>query len=116
MLYKRTPQDLTQNLAGMLCYLTFLPAAVFLFVKPYSQNHFVRFHAYQSIFFSIVFFIAEFILNFLTLAAPFFSNLFLPISFLFFAVWIICMVKAYQNKEFRLPIIGDLASSQSSKP
>lgn len=113
---RRAPEELTQNLAASLCYLTFLPAVVFLFTPPYSENRFVRFHAFQSILFSLVFFTAEFMLNFLTLTAPFFVNLFLPISSAFFIVWILCMIKAYQNKEFRLPILGDIAASQAVKP
>jgi len=112
---RRTPQDLNQNVAGMLCYLTIIPAVIFLLIKPYNENRFVRFHAYQSIFFSVVYWVSEFLLNFLTLASAFFSNLFIPVSLAFFVVWVICMIKAYQNKEFKLPILGDLASGQSEK-
>lgn len=112
---KRTPEELTQNIAGTLCYVTVLPAIMFLLVKPYSENRFVRFHAYQSIFFSIVFFAAEFLLNFLTLAANFFAHLFMPISLAFFVVWIFCMVKAYKNLTWKLPILGDLAASQAQR-
>src|SRR5258708_39867332 len=41
---------LPDNVAGMLAYVTFIPAIVFLVLEPYSRNRFVRFHAFQSIF------------------------------------------------------------------
>ena len=42
---------LTENLAGALAYLTFIPAVVFLVVEPYKKNRFVRFHSVQCLLF-----------------------------------------------------------------
>ena len=33
-----------------LCYVTLIPAIIFLVVAPYNQNRLIRFHAWQSIF------------------------------------------------------------------
>src|SRR5262245_7730099 len=46
--------DLKPNVAGMLCYpLSFITGMLFLVLTPYNRDRFVRFHAWQSIFFFI---------------------------------------------------------------
>jgi uncharacterized membrane protein len=45
-----TPTGLSDNSAGALAYVTFIPAIVFLAMPPYNQSPYVRFHAWQSIF------------------------------------------------------------------
>jgi uncharacterized membrane protein len=40
---------LTENVAGALAYLTFIPAIFFLLRPPYNRNPFVRFHSVQSL-------------------------------------------------------------------
>src|SRR4051794_7462591 len=46
---------MTNNVAGALCYLFgFITGIVFLVLEPYNKDRFVRFHAFQSIFFSAV--------------------------------------------------------------
>ena len=42
---------LSDNLAGALAYLTIIPAIVFLVIEPFNRRRFVRFHAFQCIFF-----------------------------------------------------------------
>src|SRR5258706_16300427 len=44
---------LTDNVAGMLAYFTIIPAIIFLVLEPYNRSRFVRFHAWQSIFFNV---------------------------------------------------------------
>src|ERR1700687_5760193 len=41
---------LTDNVAGMLAYVTIIPAIIFLVVEPYNKSRFVRFHSFQCIF------------------------------------------------------------------
>src|SRR5579863_9268285 len=41
---------MADNVAGMLAYVTFIPAIIFLVTPPYNQSRFIRFHSYQSIF------------------------------------------------------------------
>ena len=45
---------LTDNIAGMLAYVTIIPAIVFLLLEPYNRNRFIRFHSFQCIFLCIV--------------------------------------------------------------
>lgn len=42
---------LTDNVAGMLAYVTIIPAIIFLIMEPYNRSRFVRFHAFQFHFF-----------------------------------------------------------------
>jgi zinc-ribbon domain len=44
---------LTDNVAGMLAYFTIVPAIVFLVMEPYNRSRFIRFHAFQCIFFAV---------------------------------------------------------------
>ncbi len=46
-----TAGGLTDNVAGMLAYVTIIPAIIFLVTEPYNKSRFVRFHSFQSIFF-----------------------------------------------------------------
>jgi uncharacterized membrane protein len=41
---------MADNVAGMLAYITIIPAIVFLVMEPYNRNRFIRFHSWQSIF------------------------------------------------------------------
>src|SRR5262245_57706803 len=62
--------DLKPNVAGMLCYpLSFITGILFLVLAPYNKDRFVRFHAWQSIFFSLAIFV--FSLAFQILPLPF---------------------------------------------
>ncbi|MGB7591269.1 MAG: hypothetical protein WBO19_08515, partial [Terriglobia bacterium] len=57
---------MSSNVAGLLTYiLGFITGIIFLVIEPYKNDKFVRFHAFQSIFFNvalIVFWIAYMIL------------------------------------------------------
>ena len=44
---------LSDNAAGGLSYVTIIPAIVFLIVEPFKKSSYVRFHAWQSIFFYV---------------------------------------------------------------
>jgi len=48
-----TSGGLTDNVAGMLAYVTIVPAIIFLVMEPYNKSRFIRFHAFQSIFFAV---------------------------------------------------------------
>ena len=38
---------MTDNVAGMLAYITIIPAIIFLVTAPYNRNRFVRFHSFR---------------------------------------------------------------------
>ena len=114
---------MTNNLAGALCYIAgFITGIVFLVLEPYNKNRFVRFHAFQSIFFSVVCIVFSMVWSWLFFSLLFtpgmglwglFSLVWLVIRLGMFAAWIFLMYKAYNNEEFKLPVIGDLAAKQA---
>jgi uncharacterized membrane protein len=110
---------LTSNVAGMLCYiLGIVTGVIFLVLEPYKNNRFVRFHAFQSIFFWVactaVWIVwRELFFSGGLLMLGFWGLTFVVLRLAMFVGWIFLMIKAYNNEEFRLPIIGDLAAKQA---
>ena len=56
---------LTDNVAGALAYVTIIPAIIFLVLEPFNKKRFIRFHAFQCIFFSIAWIVLWMILAFI---------------------------------------------------
>lgn len=106
---------LADNVAGMLAYVTIIPAIVFLVVEPYNKKPFVRFHSFQSIFLCVAWTVIWIAVTFVL--APFmwfFAHMLLSLLGLgFFVLWIILLLKAYQGQMFKVPVIGDLAQKQA---
>jgi len=111
-----TAGGLTDNVAGMLAYVTVIPAIIFLVIEPYNTSRFVRFHAFQSIFFCVALIAISVALSIFTFI-PFIGLILLPLHLLIglggFAVWIILLLKANQGQMFKLPVIGDMAEKQA---
>src|SRR5438132_2604563 len=99
-----TAGGLTDNVAGMLAYVTIIPAIIFLVLAPYNQNRFIRFHAFQSIFFAIawtVLWIALGMFGHIPVLG-WLSILIWPLIGLGgLIVWIILLMKAYQGQMFK---------------
>ncbi len=107
--------DLKPNVAGMLCYpLSFVTGVLFLVLAPYSRDRFVRFHAWQSIFFFAAMLVASVVLQIL-LPWPLEWMFFLALQLIFVGGTGWGMYKAYHNERFKLPLVGDLAENQASK-
>jgi uncharacterized membrane protein len=114
---------LQNNAVGALAYLGGLITGIlFLVIEPYKADRFVRFHSLQSIFFNIawvalwiVWMIVGFVLGAMTKGIFFLIEM--PINLLLmiggFCLWAFLMYSAYQNKTFKLPIIGALAAKQA---
>lgn len=111
--------DLQPNVAAMLCYPLFLVTGIiFLVLDPYNKDRTIRFHAYQSIFFTVAIFVLNIVINILGIILPWFLESLLSRSLTLLAiggtVWM--MYQAYQGIMFKLPVIGDLAENQANKP
>lgn len=108
---------LTDNMAGALAYVTIVPAIVFLVVEPYNRNRFIRFHSFQCIFAAVAWTCLWVALS-IVAHIPVFGWLTILIWPLIslggFVVWIILVLKAYQNQMFKLPVIGDMAEKQAN--
>ena len=93
----KSSTGLDQNVAGLLCYVGgWITGLVFFLIE--KDNKFVKFHAMQA----IVTFGALTILSFIPVI-----NWFVGIVAL--VLWILLMIKAYQNEKFKLPWLGNLA-------
>ena len=108
---------LKDNLAGALAYITFIPAIIFLLRKPFKANHFIRFHAWQSICLAgsaVLVGVALRIVFSLLGLIPHVGYLLAWLAVLVTSVgwlilWLVVLVKALQGEFFKLPIIGDFA-------
>ena len=111
------------NVVGALAYLAgLITGIIFLVLDPYKSNSFVRFHAFQSIFFNvawIAFWIVWMILSAVltSLTAGVFGLIALPVMLIFtiggFGIWAFLMYQAYQQKLFKLPVVGKFAAEHA---
>lgn len=125
---------MTSNTSAMLTYIPvvgWIIAIVFAVTEPYKSDRFVRFHAFQSIFFAIACFVISFGLFIVSavFTAIFFSGswatgfsllgllggFFWLIRLAILAGWLFLMFKAYNNERFMLPVIGQMAAQQAAK-
>lgn len=104
-----------ENVMGGVAYLTFIPAVIFLLIEPHKHNHFVRFHAWQSIWLCMIYFVVRFALFWVPGFGLMMFGMGMLIRLLFFVAWLIAIINAFQGKMFKLPVIGDMAESQASK-
>ena len=109
----------SDNSAGAIAYITFLPAVAFLVLVPYKKSPFVRFHAWQSVYLNFLLLVVSYALDFV-LSYCGKSELFyavptiLLIALFWLLVWAFCAIKALNGKRFKLPILGALAERQAN--
>ena len=88
-----TTGGMTDNVAGMLAYVTIIPAIIFLVMEPYNKSRFVRFHSFLAL-------------------------ITIPLHFLIalgaLVIWIILLMKANSGLMYKLPFIGDMAEKQAN--
>jgi uncharacterized membrane protein len=117
-----TAGGMTDNVAGMLAYVTIIPAILFLVIEPYNKNRFIRFHAFQNIFLcvaAIVAWIAFFVVSAVLAFIPILGHLvalllWLVLSVGLLIVWVMLLIKANQGQMWKLPVIGDMAEKQAN--
>jgi uncharacterized membrane protein len=114
---------MSDNVAGALCYLLgFITGIIFLNLEPYSKRPSVRFHAFQSIFFSVGWIALSIALTTILLtleaAVPLWF-IFLPLRVLIglagFVLWLFCMYKAYNDGFYQLPVVGEFALKEAAR-
>ena len=110
--------------AAALAYLAgFITGIIFLVIDPFKTDRFVRFHAFQSIFFNVAWIGLWIVWTIAGIGAGrqsprvSSSSIELPINLLLmvggFCLWAFLMYSAYQGKTFKLPVIGALAAKQA---
>ena len=112
-----TAGGMTDNVAGMLAYITIIPAIIFLVMEPYNKNRFIRFHSWQCLFFAGALFVLHVGLSIFTFV-PVMGLITFPLHLLVslggFILWVILLMKANQGLMYKLPVIGDLAEKQAN--
>jgi uncharacterized membrane protein len=112
--------EATEPRSRPIAALTYLPGfvtgVIFLYLEPYDKDEFVRFHARQSIVYSIACFVVNIILSVFVAVLP--SALGGIIRFLqslinlgFAIFWVFLMYKAYSGERYRIPELADWADS-----
>ena len=113
---------MSDNAAGAICYLFgFITGILFLVLAPYNQVRSVRFHAFQSIFLNIAWFvlwICVAVVSAVLIHIPIIGAVF---SFLFWTclslgalvLWLYMMFKTYNGEKIVLPVVGPLAEKQA---
>jgi uncharacterized membrane protein len=113
------PSGLSDNAAAGIAYITLIPAIVFLIIEPFNRSSYLRFHAWQSIFFFVAWAVIDILVGVVQNLVP--STVFLTLTVLqlaglaIFVVWIYVFISAFGGKRIKLPIIGDLAEKQANR-
>jgi len=115
----RKPQA---NIIAALTYLLgFVTGLIFLYLEPYNQDEFVRFHARQSIGFSVAWFAIAVVFGVFIAVLPHglgaLLNFLLTLIDIALAVfWVFLMYKAYNGERYRIPELADIVDSIAGTP
>jgi uncharacterized membrane protein len=107
------------RLIGAVCYLGFfVTGLIFLMLEPYNKDEYVRFHARQSIVYSLAFValwivVAVFLQVLPGPLAGVLSLLWRLVEFLFAVYWVFLMYKAYKGERYRIPQLADWAEGMN---
>ena len=105
---------MTDNVAGMVAYFTFIPAIIFLVVEPYNKSRFIRFHSFQCIFLFLASAIAHFAIGLIPFMYFLTYRLQELVSLATLVLLILLALKANQGQRYKLPVLGDLAEKQAN--
>ena len=112
-----TTGGMADNVAGMLAYVTIIPAIIFLVIEPYNKSRFVRFHAFQCLFFAIawtVLWIALSIVAHIPILGWLTILIWPLVGLAGLVIWVILLLKANGGQMYKLPVIGDMAEKQAN--
>ena len=115
-------QGMSNRTASILCYIPVfgvIPAIVFLASQKFRTNVRVRFDAFQALYLFVSWLIVSSAIPTLLLSGvsgwgPE-HGLLVLMKLVVIVCWIYLLVKAAQEQQVRLPIIGDLAARSTSE-
>jgi uncharacterized membrane protein len=126
----KSSTGLDENVAALIAYVFGWVSGLILFLMEKSSR-LVRFHAMQSILLNVLIVVIAVVLGIVISILVFIlgqiSGVLAGIAtllwFLFWlafvaliaVVWVLCLVKAFQGKMFKLPFIGDMAEKIVNK-
>lgn len=117
-----TTVGLEPNMGAVLSYVLMVPPVMPLIMLLLEKdNKFVRYNAWQSLFFGLFVIAGISGLEMLAFAAGHFARpIELLLNVLIFAAgagsaitWIYLIIKAYQGKSVKLPVVGDEAAKRT---
>lgn len=122
----QTNLGMAPNVAGMLCYFPLCCIGIIFSIVAVvveKQSRFVRFHAFQSLLVHaalIVVVVAMQVFSFVLAAVSgllglLFALLFGLVGLGILGAMIFLMIKAYNNEEYGLPTLGQMAKNWSSQ-
>jgi uncharacterized membrane protein len=103
-------------IAALSYLLGVITGVIFLYIEPYNRDEFVRFHARQSIIFSIAWFAVQIIVGVFIAVMPHPISRLLAFLLWIFNIgtaifWVLLMYKAYTGERYRIPELADWADS-----
>ena len=113
---------MSDNAAGAIAYLLgFITGILFLVLAPYNQNPRIRFHAFQSIFLNIAWFVLWIVVTIVSIALHVIPLVGTIVSILLafglwigaLVIWLYMMFKTYNGETIVLPVIGPMAQKQA---
>jgi uncharacterized membrane protein len=110
------------NVIAALTYLLGLVTGIiFLYLEPYNQDEFIRFHARQSIGFSVAWFAIAVVFGVFIAVLPHglgaLLNFILTLIDIALAIfWVVLMYKAYSGERYRIPELADIVDSVAGTP
>lgn len=107
--------DRSRNIIAAIAYIPFLAVvispAVILVEK---DDKYIRFHAFQSLIFSAIYYLANILLSQISLGLISLVVGFLGpiITVCALIVWLVSMYLAYMGRVFKFPYVGNIAERQ----
>lgn len=105
------------NVIAALSYLGFaITGVVFLLVEPYNHDEYIRFHARQSIAFTVAWVAFYIVMSvFIAVLPGPLSKIFMGLADLGYiglaVLWVFLIYQAYVGNRFRVPVLSDWADA-----
>ncbi|MGA8043121.1 MAG: DUF4870 domain-containing protein [Terracidiphilus sp.] len=117
---RKNRQAASDRVAAGFAYVTGIPAVFFLLSERYKERPYLRFHAWQAIYFTLASLLVVVALGVVTNAVPALSFLqwdhFPLVSLLLVIVWVAMLLKALNGEWYKLPVIGAMAERRARPP
>ncbi len=106
----------TKPIAALAYIGFFVTGIIFLYLEPYNQDEFVRFHARQSIGFSVAWFAIEIVFGVFIAILPgplkgLLSGIQVLVNLALAIFWLLLIYKAYTGERYRIPELADIVDN-----
>ena len=116
---RREKQVAADRVAAGLSYVMGIPAVFYLTSDRYKRRPYLRFHAWQAIYFAVTSILITVVLGMVTDAVPHLRFLefdhFPLVSLALVIVWVVVLMKALNGERYKLPLIGAMAEKRARR-